>query len=59
MKYQEDFFYNHIDNIRQATEDKEKVFEKLLQEERSKTRCFDVDFGSNEDCMLRCVTNSQ
>lgn len=56
MKYQEDFFYNHIDNIRQATEE---VFEKLLQEERSKTRCFDVDFGSNEDCMLRCVTNSQ
>jgi len=59
MKYQEEFFHSQIEDIHKATEDKEKLFEKLLQEERSKARCFDVDFGSNEDRMLRCATNSQ
>ncbi|TVU51337.1 hypothetical protein EJB05_02756 [Eragrostis curvula] len=53
MKYQEEFFHNQIENIHKATEDKEKMFEKLLQEERSKARRFDVDSGTTEDHKLR------
>ncbi|TVU51336.1 hypothetical protein EJB05_02755, partial [Eragrostis curvula] len=53
MKYQEEFFHNQIENIHKATEDKEKMFEKLLQEERSKARRFDVDSGTTEDRKLR------
>jgi hypothetical protein len=56
MKYQEDFFHNQIEHIHKATEDKEKMFEKLLQEERSKARRFDVDSGTIEDRMLRYKT---
>ncbi|XP_062202460.1 protein SUPPRESSOR OF GENE SILENCING 3 homolog isoform X2 [Phragmites australis] len=52
MKYQEEFFHKQIENIHKATEVKEKVFEKLLQEERSKARCFDVDSGTTEDRRL-------
>ncbi|KAJ1265164.1 hypothetical protein BS78_08G058800 [Paspalum vaginatum] len=53
MKYQEEFFHNQIESIHKATEDKEKVFEKLLQEERLKARHFDVDSGTSEDRNLR------
>ncbi|KAK3136323.1 hypothetical protein QOZ80_5BG0431680 [Eleusine coracana subsp. coracana] len=53
MKYQEEFFHNQIDDIHKAMEDKVKMFEKLLQEERSKARRFDVDSGTTEDQMLR------
>ncbi|CAL4896574.1 unnamed protein product [Urochloa decumbens] len=53
MKYQEEFFHNQIENIHKATEDKEKKFEKLLQEERSKARQFDVDSGTTEVRKLR------
>lgn len=53
MKYQEEFFHNQIESIHKATEDKEKVFEKLLQEERSKARRFDVNSGTSEDRKLR------
>ena len=59
MKYQEEFFHSQIEDIHKATEDKEKLFEKLLQEERSKARRFDVDSGTTKNCKLRCVTNSQ
>jgi hypothetical protein len=58
MKYQEEFFHSQIEDIHKATEDKEKLFEKLLQEERSKARRFDVDSGTTEDRKLRCVINS-
>ncbi|CAD6268066.1 unnamed protein product [Miscanthus lutarioriparius] len=53
MKYQEEFFHSQIEDIHKATEDKEKLFEKLLQEERSKARRFDVDSGTTKDCKLR------
>ncbi|KAF8658059.1 hypothetical protein HU200_059523 [Digitaria exilis] len=53
MKYQEEFFHNQIDGIHKITEAKEKEFEKLLQEERSKARRFGVDSGTTEDCKLR------
>jgi hypothetical protein len=56
MKYQEEFFHNQIEKIHKATEDKEKMFEKLLQEERSKARRFDMDSGTTEDRMLRYKT---
>jgi hypothetical protein len=59
MKYQEEFFHNQIDSIHKITEAKEKEFEKLLQEERSKARRFDVDSGTTEDRRLRCVSNAQ
>lgn len=58
MKYQEEFFHNQIENIHKATEDKEKMFERLLQEERSKARCFDVESGTTEDRMQRYKTNT-
>jgi hypothetical protein len=58
MKYQEEFFHNQIDSIHKITEAKEKEFEKLLQEERSKARRFDVDSGTTEDRKLRCVSNA-
>jgi hypothetical protein len=59
MKHQEEFFHSQIEGIHKATEDKEKRFEKLLQEERSKARRFDVDSGTTEeDRKLRCVANS-
>ncbi|CAN6330805.1 unnamed protein product [Urochloa humidicola] len=53
MKYQEEFFHNQIDSIHKITVAKEKEFEKLLQEERSKARSFDVDSGTTEDRRLR------
>ncbi|KAL6641746.1 hypothetical protein ACP70R_019927 [Stipagrostis hirtigluma subsp. patula] len=53
MKAQEDFFHDQIENIHKATEDKEKMFEKLLLEERAKARRCDVDSGTTEDRMLR------
>lgn len=60
MKYQEEFFHSQIEDIHKATEEKEKLFEKLLQEERSKARRFDVDSGTTEeDRKMRCVANSQ
>jgi hypothetical protein len=59
MKYQEEFFHNQIESLHKITEAKEKEFEKLLQEERSKARRFDVDSGTTEDRRLRWVTNSQ
>lgn len=59
MKYQEEFFHSQIEDIHEATEEKEKLFEKLLQEERSKARRFDVDSGTTEDRKMRCVANSQ
>ncbi|ONM33683.1 Protein SUPPRESSOR OF GENE SILENCING 3 [Zea mays] len=49
MKHQEEFFHSQIEGIHKATEDKEKRFEKLLQEERSKARRFDVDSGTTEE----------
>jgi hypothetical protein len=58
MKSQEEIFHGLIEDIHKATEDKEKQFEKLLQEERSKARRFDVDSGTMKDRQLRCVTNS-
>ncbi|RCV35895.1 hypothetical protein SETIT_7G276300v2 [Setaria italica] len=53
MKYQEEFFHNQIEIIYKAREDEEKEFEKLLQEERSKARRFDVDSGTTEVRKLR------
>lgn len=53
MKSQEEIFHGLIEDIHKATEDKEKQFEKLLQEERSKARRFDVDSGTMKDRQLR------
>ncbi|KAG8093469.1 hypothetical protein GUJ93_ZPchr0012g20265 [Zizania palustris] len=53
MKFQEKFFHDQIERIHQATEEKEAMFEKLLQEERSKAIQSNVDTGSSEDRRLR------
>jgi hypothetical protein len=61
MKYQEEFFHNQIEIIYKAREDREKEYQKLLQEERSKARRFAnyADSGTTEVLKLRCVINSR
>ncbi|KAM3196951.1 hypothetical protein ACQJBY_072563 [Aegilops geniculata] len=53
MKSQEKFFHDQIENIHKALEDKEREFERLLQEERAKARQCDVDSGTSENRRLR------
>ncbi|VAH00191.1 unnamed protein product [Triticum turgidum subsp. durum] len=53
MKSQEKFFLDQIENIHKALEDKEREFERLLQEERAKARQCDVDSGTTENRRLR------
>ncbi|RRT35983.1 hypothetical protein BHE74_00022179 [Ensete ventricosum] len=53
MDYQEKFFKEQMDKIHKATEEKEKTFEKLLQEERAKAKHSDVNCGTNEEQRLR------
>ncbi|KAM3205987.1 hypothetical protein ACQJBY_061589 [Aegilops geniculata] len=54
MKSQEKFFHDQIENIHKALEDKEREFERLLQEERAKARRCDVDSsGTTENRRLR------
>ncbi|XP_073013393.1 protein SUPPRESSOR OF GENE SILENCING 3 homolog [Typha latifolia] len=49
MDFQEQFFKEQMDKVYKATEEKERIFEKLLQEERVKARQSDVDSGTSED----------
>ncbi|CAL9135303.1 unnamed protein product [Musa textilis] len=53
MDYQEKFFKEQMDKIHKATEEKERTFEKLLQEERAKAKHSDVNCGTNEEQRLR------
>jgi hypothetical protein len=70
MHSQEKFFFDQIENIQKAMEEKGAKFEKLLQEERAesekllqeeraKARQCDVDSGTSENCRLRWVTGTQ
>lgn len=52
MDYQEKFFNEQIEKIRNNTEEKERTFEKL-QAERAKVAVLDVDSGTNEDLKTR------
>ncbi|KAJ4966452.1 hypothetical protein NE237_018301 [Protea cynaroides] len=53
MDYQEKFFKDQIIFIQQSLEEKEKDFEKQLQEERQKVKQSNVDSLSKEDQQLR------
>ncbi|XP_008786464.2 protein SUPPRESSOR OF GENE SILENCING 3 homolog [Phoenix dactylifera] len=53
MDYQEQFFKEQMDKVHKATEDKERMFEKLLQQERAKAKQSDVDGGTHEDRRTR------
>uniref|UniRef100_A0A1D1XZ20 Protein SUPPRESSOR OF GENE SILENCING 3 n=1 Tax=Anthurium amnicola TaxID=1678845 RepID=A0A1D1XZ20_9ARAE len=55
MDQQEHFFKKQMDKVHKATEEKERIFEKLLQEERAKARQAYIDTGTKEDQRLRKV----
>ncbi|XP_048544462.1 protein SUPPRESSOR OF GENE SILENCING 3 homolog [Triticum urartu] len=54
MKSQDQFFHDQIESMRRAMEEKEREFERLLQEERAKARqCHVDDSGTTENRRLR------
>ncbi|XP_020573678.1 protein SUPPRESSOR OF GENE SILENCING 3 homolog [Phalaenopsis equestris] len=52
MDFQEHFFKDQIDKIHKHTEEKERQYEKLLQEERAKAKSADSNSGYGRDCNL-------
>ncbi|KAG6532292.1 hypothetical protein ZIOFF_006132 [Zingiber officinale] len=53
MDYQEHFFKEQMDKIHSATEEKERLFEKLQQEECAKAKHSDLNSGTTEEKKLR------
>ncbi|PKA66755.1 Protein suppresor of gene silencing 3 like [Apostasia shenzhenica] len=53
MDFQERFFKEQIEKIHRHTEEKEKEYEKLLQEERAKAKLAESNSGNTEDSKLR------
>ncbi|KAK1276179.1 Protein SUPPRESSOR OF GENE SILENCING 3 [Acorus gramineus] len=52
MDYQENFFKEQLDKIHESIEEKERMFEKSLQDDLD-AKQVDVDSGSNEDRQLK------
>lgn len=53
MDNQERFFKEQMEKVHKATEEKERIYERLLQEERAKAKQCDIDSGTTEDRKLR------
>lgn len=53
MDNQEHFFKEQMEKVHKATEEKERIYERLLQEERAKAKQSDIDSGTTEDRKLR------
>lgn len=53
MDFQEHFFKEQMALVQKETEEKERKYEILLQEERAKAKLSDVNSGSNEERRLR------
>ncbi|WOL14274.1 hypothetical protein Cni_G23054 [Canna indica] len=53
MDYQENFFKEQMDKIHKATEEKERRFEEMLQQERAKANHLDANCVIGEEQMLR------
>lgn len=53
MDFQDRFFKEQMNKIHTATEEKEGMYEKLLQQARAKAKQSDVDCGTHEDRRIR------